>query len=290
MKNFKIVFSGNDDVYAGNIDKLIKAANDFGIDFLELWFPKTAPFESLNDVELKLKQAGKKVACVTTWSHPYSEKAEEEAGLLSESLNIAERLNAERVNTYFGHYIYNNPRRAIELYTKSIAPLLNQAEKKEIVICLENEFDSRGQDPGYSDITRTADLILELMRKIDSPYFRLTYDPANCYIAGEEAFPYFYNLLKDYIDYIHVKDVRKYVVSKDLNRKIWSDHERNYIFTPLGEGVMNYPAIFKALYEDNYRGFLTIEPHIEKEDLLYEAYRKNLKYINNCFEFFEKNI
>jgi sugar phosphate isomerase/epimerase len=280
----RLVFSGNDDVYAGDITKLIRVSTQFGIDLLELWFPKTAPFESIDEVETLLLRSQKKVACVTTWSHLYSESYETEREVLLKGLEIAGRLGAPRVNTYFGHYIYNNPRRAVETYVKNIAPVIEAAGKKGITICLENEFDSRGQDPGYSDITRSADLMLQLMELVDSPLFKVTFDPANCYVAGEEAYPYFYSVVKNYIDYIHLKDVRKYVVPKDRGRRIWSDHERNYIFTPLGEGVMNYLGIFKALHADGYQGLFAIEPHIEKEELLLEAYEKNLAYIANCHE------
>jgi sugar phosphate isomerase/epimerase len=284
MDRSRLVFSGNDDVYAGDIAKLIRVSTQFGIDLLELWFPKTAPFESIDEVETLLLRSKKKTACVTTWSHLYSENYETEREVLLKGLEIAGRLGAPRVNTYFGHYIYNNPRRAIETYAKNIAPVIEVAGKKGITVCLENEFDSRGQDPGYSDITRSADLMLQLMELVDSPLFKVTFDPANCYVAGEEAYPYFYSVLKKHIDYIHLKDVRKYVVPMDRGRRIWSDHERNYIFTPLGEGVMNYLGIFKALHDDGYPGLFTIEPHIEKEELLLEAYQKNLAYIANCHE------
>jgi sugar phosphate isomerase/epimerase len=290
MDKSKIVFSGNDDVYAGNLSKLIHYSNLFEINQLELWFPKTVSFESLDDVESKLIESGKKAVCITTWSHLYSEKYESEQDLVLRSLKIAKRLGSERVNTYFGHSTYNNPRRAIETYLKNVAPVVEAAENIGITICLENEFDSRGQDPGYSDITRSADLMLELLERINSPKFKITFDPANCYIAGEEAYPYFYTLLKKYIDYIHVKDVRKYVIRKDLQRKIWSDHERNYIFTPLGEGVINYFAIFKALRDDGYQGYFTIEPHIEKDDLLKDSYEKYLNFMNMCFDMFSRSI
>jgi sugar phosphate isomerase/epimerase len=283
MDKSKIVFSGYDDVYAGDISKLIRISTQFGIDRLELWFPKTAPFESINEVETLLLRNNKKVACVTTWSHLYSENYETEKAVLLRGIETAGRLGAPRVNTYFGHYIYNNPRRAIETYAKNLAPVIEVAAKKGIVICLENEFDSRGQDPEDSDITRSADLILQLLELIDSPLFKLTFDPANCYVAGEEAYPYFYNVLKKYIDYIHLKDVRKYVAPRDRAWRIWSDHDRNYIFTPLGEGVMNYLSFFKALQVDGYQGLFTFEPHIEKEELLLEAYKNNLAYIEKYY-------
>lgn len=290
MDKSKIVFSGNDDVYAGNIHKLIHYSNLFGIDQLELWFPKTVPFESLDEAESELLKYGKKAVCITTWSHLYSGNPEPERDLIIKSLEIAKRFGSERVNTYFGHYTYNNPRRAIETYLKIISPVVDIAEKMGITICLENEFDSRGQDPGYSDITRSADFMLELMQRINSPKYRITFDPANCYIAGEEAFPYFYTLLKDYIDYIHIKDVRKYVLSKDRRRRIWSDHERNYIFTAPGDGVMNYFALFKALYDDGYQGYFTIEPHIEYEELLQPSYEKYINFMDMCFRTCHKLI
>lgn len=279
----KIALSGYENIYKNNINKLIEVSDSYVINDYELWLPHNVKFESLSELELKLKNANKKVVCVTTWSHLYSENLEQEQELITKSLYAAKRLNTKRINTYFGHDAFRNARKAIDTYAKNITPILKIAEKLDIKICLENEFDSRGEDRDFSDITRSANLILQLAKKIDSPYFRLTFDPANAYVAGEEPYPYFYNLLKDYINYIHLKDVRKYNYKIDQNRRMWSDHDRNYIFTPLGAGVINYLSLFEVLIKDNYQGYFTLEPHIENEDLLMNAYDINLKFIEKCF-------
>jgi len=288
MNKPKIVFSGFEHIYQNNIEKLIEVSNLYGIDNYELWFPHNAKFEALPQIESKLKNEGKKVVCVTTWSHLYSENVKNEQELVSRSLHVAKRLDAERVNTYFGCHTFRNSRRAIDVYAKNIARILKIAEKLDIKICLENEFDGHGEDPFFSDITRSADLIFDLLKKIDSPCFKLTFDPANSYVAGEEPYPYFYNLLKRYIDYIHLKDVRKYYYSLDQNQMFYSDHDRNYVFAPLGEGAINYLSIFKSLTKDNYQGYFALEPHINNEDFLMNAYDVSLKFINDCFCFLSK--
>jgi sugar phosphate isomerase/epimerase len=281
MNKLNIAFSGYERIYASNIDRLIEVSDTYGIDAYELWIPNTIAFEDIPETEKKLRKAGKKVVCVTTWSHLYSKNVAEEQNLVIESIKAAKRLGAERINTYFGHYRFYNPRRAIDTYAKNLDPVLSVAEKMNIKICLENEFDSRGDDPEFSDITRSADLTYELVKKIDSPYFRLTFDPANSHVPGDEPYPYFYELLKEYIDYIHLKDVRKFREG-DTRYRMWADHDRNYVFVPLGEGAVNFFSIFRALLADNYRGYLTMEPHIEDEDLLLDTYDKNFDFINKC--------
>ncbi len=287
MKKFKIAFSGYERIYASNIDRLIEVSDTYGIDAYELWIPNTIAFEDIPETEKKLRDAGKKVACVTTWSHLYSENVAEEQSLVIKAIKAAKRLGAERINTYFGHYRFHNPRRAIDTYVKNLDPVLSVAEKMSIKICLENEFDSRGNDPEFSDITRSADLTYELVKKIDSPYFRLTFDPANSYVPGDEPYPYFYELLKDYIDYIHLKDVRKFREG-DTQYKMWADHDRNYVLVPLGEGAVNFFSLFRALLDDDYQGYLTMEPHIEDEQLLFDVYEKNLRFINMCLGLYNR--
>src|SRR4030043_938161 len=137
----KIVFSGFEYIYKNNIEKLIEASNLYGIDNYELWFPHNVKFEALPQIESKLKNEGKKVVCVTTWSHLYSENVKDEQELVSRSLHVAKRLGAERINTYFGFNNFQNSLRAIETYAKNIAPILKIAEKLDIIVCLENEFD-----------------------------------------------------------------------------------------------------------------------------------------------------
>ena len=119
----KIVFSGYEHIYKNNINKLIDFSERYNIQNFELWIPHNLKFDEIGKFESKLKNLNKKVICITTWSHLYSENVKNEQELVSKSLYAAKRLGAERINTYFGFHTFCNPRRAIDVYAKNIALL-----------------------------------------------------------------------------------------------------------------------------------------------------------------------
>ena len=244
------------------IDTLIELADLFDIEYLDIWVPRNTSVSSKDEILAKLSEYRKKVSCVTTWSHLCREEnRENEQSLLGSSLQWAKVLNAPRVNTYFGYLDDRNDERAIEIYANTLEPLLKEAEKEGITICVENEFDSRGHDPNGSDITRSADRLLKLVEAIDSPRFKLTFDASNFYLAQEEYYPYAFERLKNHIDYIHFKDARKFQDDKDQLKKKWSDHGRDYIFCSLLEGVVNWERLIPACEQHNPEWICALEPH-----------------------------
>ncbi len=264
----KLVLSGGESIFENKpISRLIEVSDLFDIDYLDLWHPKNTMCDSMEEISESFKKNNKKVVCITTWSHLCSENnLENEKKKLIESIEIAKYFGAPRVNTYFGHMEARDDEKAINIYIDALSSVLEIAKKNDIVICLENEFDSRGNDPECSDITRSADSLLSLVKKVGSPYFRITYDPSNFNLAQEEEYPYAYEILKDYIDYIHIKNGRKYINKTDDNQRIWSDHGRNYIFCPIDEGAVDYRNLIRKCEEYNPDWLYAFEPHITYKD------------------------
>lgn len=114
---------------------------------------------------------------------------------------------------------------------------IKAAAGKNVVLLHENEKDIYGD---------TADRCLDLFKTLNCEYFRATFDPANFVQCKVEVFPYAYELLKPYIEYIHIKDAR------------FTDSK----VTPAGEGDGRVLDVLIALIEDNFSGFLSLEPHL----------------------------
>ena len=90
-------------------------------------------------------------------------------------------------------------------------------------------------------------------------------------------------MLKDHIKYVHLKDGMKF--SPKLYRYpedgfLWQDASGDYICTALGKGAIPWEAFFKQLKEDNYRGFITLEPHVPVK-FLEKTFNESLIYIKN---------
>lgn len=117
----------------------------------------------------------------------------------------------------------------------------DRAEEEGVVLLHENEKDIYGDTP---------ERCLDILQTIDSPALLATFDCANFIQVQSESFPYAYLLLKDWVEYIHIKDAR----FKD--RKVM----------PAGQGDANYCALLNQLHADNFEGFFSFEPHLTDEN------------------------
>lgn len=111
------------------------------------------------------------------------------------------------------------------------------AEGTGVTLLHENEKDIYGDTP---------ERCLDLVEALACPFMRLTFDPANFVQCGVETFPKAYEMLKEHIEYMHIKDAR------------FSDHS----VVPSGYGDGGVGDILKALRDRGFEGFLSLEPHL----------------------------
>ncbi|MGM0876216.1 MAG: sugar phosphate isomerase/epimerase family protein [Bacillota bacterium] len=116
------------------------------------------------------------------------------------------------------------------------------AEKYNVILVHENEKDI------YGDIARRCHEILTL---VTSPYFKGIFDFANFVQCGEDT-QACYDLLRDEIVYIHIKDA----VTTDSQNVV------------CGTGEGKIPELLAQFIQSGYKGFLTLEPHLVLFDSL----------------------
>ena len=114
--------------------------------------------------------------------------------------------------------------------------MITYAQEQDIVLLHENEKDIYGD---------TVDRCADLMKELYCDHFKMVFDPANFVQCGQDT-KYAYDLLKDYIAYMHIKDARM---------------EDGQV-VPAGMGDGNVPYVLKNLFENGYQGFLSLEPHL----------------------------
>lgn len=107
----------------------------------------------------------------------------------------------------------------------------------QITLLHENEKDIYGDIP-----ERCAKLLAEL----NSPQVKAAFDPANFVQCDVEVYPHAYELMKDFIDYMHIKDAH------------FADHK----VTPAGLGDGQVEAVLQALVAKGFTGFASLEPHL----------------------------
>ncbi|MCX5777312.1 MAG: sugar phosphate isomerase/epimerase [Candidatus Firestonebacteria bacterium] len=115
-------------------------------------------------------------------------------------------------------------------------------KKAKMVLGIENEPAT------FVGCARTQKIFLE---KIHSPAVKAIWDPGNEVMDadGIAPFPNGYRLVKDEIIHIHLKDA------------LSMGYEGKAECVPMGEGQVNYWGQFKALIEDGYSGYLSLETH-----------------------------
>lgn len=114
--------------------------------------------------------------------------------------------------------------------------LIAYAVEQDVVLLHENEKGI------YGDI---AERCLELMKPLYCSSFGAVFDFANFIECGQDTLQA-YELLKDYIKYVHIKDCKK--DSKEI--------------VPAGHGDGKVEEILVFLKDSGYKGYLSLEPHL----------------------------
>ena len=188
------------------LDVLIPMAKDFGIKYFELWGSNlesngkpAVNFYAFSDKE----DAGLVVGSISSG-----------LGLDTKMTSDPEAFSRELVATveaaaFFGAKVVNHYSDKIQPGTTPEIDRLHQyfdaalkrAEELGVTLALENEA---------GDASRTPENMLAIMQAFDSPNFKTNFDATNYYHASCEAFPYAYELLREHIAYVHIKNGRLY--------------------------------------------------------------------------------
>jgi sugar phosphate isomerase/epimerase len=235
-----------------------------GAPLVELWLPWHVSLERVEEVGRRLEQLDVAVACISSPSFLHGDDGRG-AALVAESIEVAAALGAGVVNTYFGHGGDGDDRAAAQRYCRLVGDLVGAAERRGVTITLENEFDAFGHDPEHFDISRRAESLELLVDLVASPSFRLNLDPANLLCAGEDVEAAAARLAP-LAGYVHVKDVKE-LGAQDVPDPRWqtfSDGQRRFQMTRMGEGAVPWRSVMKHLHEAGYDGTFTVEPHCER--------------------------
>ena len=130
-------------------------------------------------------------------------------------------------------------RRIIDMFQEPVA----MAERAGKILALENEADC---------YVGTGVETAAVLKEINSPWFRATWDPGNAVGAGEVPYPNGYEAIREYVVHVHMKDPAR---QADGSLKM----------VIVGEGDVDYRGQFAALKADGYDGYLSLETHYQPE-------------------------
>ena len=243
----KIIISGFADEIDPQLDVQLKVVKDLGMEYIcfRAADGKGVAEYTLEEVKEVIKPrldaAGVKVSSLGSPIGKINIDDEEAYAKQLEQLDtlcqICNELDCKYIRMFSFWMVGKNPDEWKEEVLKKLRGYADIAAKYGVILIHENEKDI------YGDIGSRCKVILD---ELASPNFKAAFDFANFVQCGENT-EECWEMLKEHVAYIHIKDA---VAGKNEN-----------VVCATGDGKI--PEILaKAIKEDGYEGFLTLEPHL----------------------------
>lgn len=245
MANF--VLTGFGDEISPELDIQLKELKNNGIRYIELRNISGKPVTGLPkaqvlEIKEKLRTEGMKISSIASPIGKVSIEDDFSAHFeqFKHALDVALTLEAPSMRV-FSFYLPRD-KKAGDYRNEVIDRLgafCREANACGMRVLHENELGL------YGDIPERC---LDLVETLGYKNLGLIFDPAN-FVTHEdtiEPYPYAFNRLKKYTEYIHIKD---------------AIHE-GHVITPPGMGEAHIAEILTALHQSGYNGFVSLEPHL----------------------------
>lgn len=246
MKEVYAKISGFADEIDGNLDVQIESLTKLGLKYVEmrgvdgnnLIYHDNA---KVKDIKNRLDAAGISLSALGTplgkivITDPFEKHFEE----YKRAVEIAHMMGAKNLRM-FSFYIPGDDKTGREKYKSEVfdrmGMFVDYAKANDAVVLHENEKGIYGE---------LAPECREMMDEFGCDNFKAIFDFANFVQADQDTWEA-YELLKDHIAYIHVKDAIK------GSGKV----------VPSGYGNGNVKKILDDLFANGFNGFLSLEPHL----------------------------
>lgn len=139
-----------------------------------------------------------------------------------------------------------------------IKSLLPFAEQHGIILTIENHYKDNYWE--YPEFAQKMDIFIEIVDKVESPWFGVNFDPSNALLAGEDPLVLL-QCVKDRVVTMHASD--RYLKSgtiQDLQREENSaGYAGRLAHGVIGRGLNDYDAIFTILGSVGFHSWISIE-------------------------------
>ncbi|MBR2449269.1 MAG: sugar phosphate isomerase/epimerase [Clostridia bacterium] len=237
------ILSGFADEYSADFNEQLEGFQLLGIKNIELRFidgenVSVITDEKVDEIKEKLKSAKIGVSAIGSPIGKISIEDDFDTHLkvAEKVFKLARELNCKYIRV-FSFYLNGKERKlCFKQVCKRLGELLALAEKFGVILCHENEEGLYGQSP---------EQCFELLQYFGGK-LRCVFDMGNFLLGGyspENA----YELLKNYVEYFHVKDALK-----------------DGTIVPCGEGDAQIENIFCKYNEENPQKnvYVSLEPHL----------------------------
>lgn len=271
--------------------------HDIGLDGAEIvvqddykcGIPVSSNFKLLEDINSLIQKYNMNISCLTPYNSHFNsadkDVRERDIADILKIIGYADYLGAGYIRLYAGSALEKTDftEDNYERLRESMWILGENARSKKITLLLENHFNT---------MTVSAKDSVYMMQKINHPNVRILYDQANLAFMHLEDYQEAINLQKDYISYVHVKDLvyknstegTHALSSSDVTHQ--TEEERIVSSRIVGEGILPWPAILKELISVGYDGWLSLEYerrwHPADIPDAKTGMKKSAQYIHKC--------
>jgi sugar phosphate isomerase/epimerase len=243
----------------------IEMAGDLPIDGLELYegFLESLDTAYLEKVRTAIERHGyvmPMLCCSPDFTQPESAARRREIDREKRWIEATARLGGRFCRVLSGQRRPEVSRAdGVQWVVDCIRELLDFAAERGVVLAIENHYkDNYWQHPEFA---QKSEVFLEIVSRIDSPWFGVQFDPSNTILAGEDPLTLL-ERIKQRVVTMHASD--RFLLPghtvEELRRVEDSVGYASILsHGVVGKGMNDYPRIFAILREVGYDGWISIE-------------------------------
>ena len=243
----------------------IEMAADLPVDGLELYdgFLETLEEAYLEKVRLAIERRRLEMpmlCCSPDFTQPGAQARRKEIEREQKMIDVTVSLGGK-----FCRVLSGQRRPAISraegvcLVVESIRELLEYAAQKGVVLALENHYKDNYWK--YPEFAQHQDVFVEVVSRIDSPWFGVQFDPSNALVAGEDPLELLERVKRRVVT-MHASDrhLMPGHTLEDLKKAEGSIGYASFLsHGVIGKGLNDYPRIFQILKDAGFQGWISIE-------------------------------
>jgi sugar phosphate isomerase/epimerase len=256
-----------DELYQGKRDYLawLRDAAVLGAEGVEHYdgFFRSLDEAGVAPVQRVLEETGQasSLLCFSPdFTHPEAHERLRQVERQKAAIDLCVRLGIRHCRTLSGQrYPGLSRREGVERTVEGIRRSLDHAERQGVTLCMENHYkDGNWQ---YPEFAQAEDVFLEIVGRIDSPFFGVQYDPSNATVGGYDPLA-FLEKVKGRVKSMHASD-RYLAPGATLDELRQADGSIGYspklLHGETGKGLNDYDAIFRTLASVGFAGWISVE-------------------------------
>jgi sugar phosphate isomerase/epimerase len=256
-----------DELYEGKRDYVewIHQAATLGAEGVEHYdgFFKSFDRAGVEPVRRALAETGQvsSLLCFSPdFTHPDPRERARQVERQKAAIDLCVELGIRHCRTLSGQRFPGMTRKeGVERTVEGIRRSLDYAEKRGVVLCMENHYKDGTWT--YPEFAQPEDIFLEIIGRIDAPNFGVQYDPSNATVGGYDPVR-FLEKVKGRVVSMHASDryLAPAATLDDLRQADgtigYSDKLRH---GETGKGLNDYDAIFRILSGVGFAGWVSVE-------------------------------